>query len=200
MKKYFYVALMALASAAMFVTCEGNKNTPDGDSAQKGEWITSASQIDPATLDNQQKYCWWLDMWCDGTVIGREYTWATESEVGAMIKTMLEIDLKTFGKQTKKFMYGKSNANDPDACAAEVWEGAVCWEETISYGGQSETNYGWMPEANMKERHDYFEDKGLTHTYKRADAKDFDSCDKLNPGSDDDPEKPEKLGTALYRD
>ena len=192
MKKSFYVALMALASAAMFVTCEGNKNTPDRDSAQKGEWITSASQIDPATLDNQQKYCWWLDMWCDGTVIGREYTWATESEVGAMIKTMLEIDLKTFGKQTKKFMYGKSNANDPDACAAEVWEGAVCWEETISYGGQSETNYGWMPEANMKERHDYFEAKGLTHTYKRADAKDFDSCDKLNPGSDDDPEKPEK--------
>ena len=48
-----------------------------------------------------------------------------------------------------------------------------------------------MPEANMKERHDYYESKGLTHTYKRADAEDYDSCDKLNPGKDDDPEKPQ---------
>ena len=48
-----------------------------------------------------------------------------------------------------------------------------------------------MPEANMKERHDYYESKGLTHTYKRADAEDYDSCDKLNPSKDDDPEKPQ---------
>ncbi|MBR2166988.1 MAG: hypothetical protein IJ920_01430, partial [Paludibacteraceae bacterium] len=86
------------------------------------------------------------------------------------------------------------DANDEDACHAQVWEGAVCWEETVSYNGsQSETNFGWMPEANMKERHDYYESKGLTHTYKHADAADQDACEKLNPQDNpDDPQNPDK--------
>jgi hypothetical protein len=102
------------------------------------------------------------------------------------------MDYQVFGYQTKEVKWFEADANDEDACHAQVWEGAVCWEETVSYNGsQSETNFGWMPEANMKERHDYYESKGLTHTYKRADAEDYDSCDKLNPGKDDDPEKPQ---------
>ncbi len=189
MKKYFYVALVALVSAVLLVSCEpANKDDLKGE----GEWITSSAQIDLTLLDNEHPQCWYIDMWCDGTTIGREYQWATEAEIGAAVKLMLEMDLKVNGKQTKKIMYCKSDAQDKESCESQVWEGAVCWEETISYNGeQSQTNYGWMPETNMKERHDYYESKGLTHTYKRADAEDYDSCDKLNPGKDDDPEKPQ---------
>lgn len=104
------------------------------------------------------------------------------------------MDYQVYGYQTKKVKWFEADANDEDACHAQVWEGAVCWEETVSYNGsQSETNFGWMPKANMKERHDYYESKGLTHTYKYADAADQDACEKLNQQDNpDDPQNPDE--------
>lgn len=180
MKKYFYLALVCLASVVTFTACnkKGNNN-PDKDG---GSWYTSASQIDVTAFDDKDSKCWAIDIWCDGTTIGRQYEWGSEASVAASAKLILTMDYQVFGYQTKKVKWFEADANDEDACHAQVWEGAVCWEETISYNGsQSETNFGWMPEANMKERHDYYESKGLTHTYKYADAADQDACEKLNP-------------------
>ena len=189
MKKYLYLALVCLASVVTFTACnEKGNNNPD----KEGSWYTSASQIDVTAFDDKDSKCWAIDIWCDGTTIGRQYEWGSEASVAAAAKLILTMDYQVYGYQTKKVKWFEADANDEDACHAQVWAGAVCWEETISYNGsQSETNFGWMPEANMKERHDYYESKGLTHTYKRADAEDYDSCDKLNPGKDDDPEKPQ---------
>ena len=190
MKKYFYLALVCLASVVTFTACnEKGNNNPDKD----GSWYTSASQIDVTAFDDKDSKCWAIDIWCDGTTIGRQYEWGSEASVAAAAKLILTMDYQVFGYQTKKVKWFEADANDEDACHAQVWEGAVCWEETISYNGsQSETNFGWMPEANMKERHDHYESKGLTHTYKHADAADQDACEKLNPEEDpEDPQDPE---------
>ena len=191
MKKYFYLALVCLASVVTFTACnEKGNNNPDKD----GSWYTSASQIDVTAFDDKDSKCWAIDIWCDGTTIGRQYEWGSEASVAAAAKLILTMDYQVFGYQTKKVKWFEADANDEDACHAQVWEGAVCWEETVSYNGsQSETNFGWMPEANMKERHDYFESKGLTHTYKHADAADQDACEKLNPQDNpDDPQNPDE--------
>ena len=191
MKKYLYLALVCLASVVTFTACnEKGNNNPDKD----GSWYTSASQIDVTAFDDKDSKCWAIDIWCDGTTIGRQYEWGSEASVAATAKLILTMDYQVFGYQTKKVKWFEADANDEDACHAQVWEGAVCWEETISYNGsQSETNFGWMPEANMKERHDYYESKGLTHTYKHADAADQDACEKLNPQDNpDDPQNPDE--------
>lgn len=191
MKKYFYLALVCLASVVTFTACnEKGNNNPDKD----GSWYTSASQIDVTAFDDKDSKCWAIDMWCDGTTIGRQYEWGSEASVAAAAKLILTMDYQVYGYQTKKVKWFEADANDEDACHAQVWEGAVCWEETVSYNSsQSETNYGWMPEANMKERHDYYESKGLTHTYKHADAADQDACEKLNPQDNpDDPQNPDE--------
>ena len=192
MKKYLYLALVCLASVVTFTACnkKGNNN-PDKDG---GSWYTSASQIDVTAFDDKDSKCWAIDIWCDGTTIGRQYEWGSEASVAAAAKLILTMDYQVFGYQTKKVKWFEADANDEDACHAQVWEGAVCWEETISYNGsQSETNFGWMPEANMKERHDHYESKGLTHTYKHADAADQDACEKLNPQDNpDDPRNPDE--------
>jgi hypothetical protein len=191
MKKYLYLALVCLASVVTFTACnEKGNNNPDKD----GSWYTSASQIDVTAFDDKDSKCWAIDMWCDGTTIGRQYEWGSEASVAAAAKLILTMDYQVYGYQTKKVKWFEADANDEDACHAQVWEGAVCWEETVSYNGsQSETNFGWMPEANMKERHDYYESKGLTHTYKHADAADQDACEKLTPQNNpDDPKNPDE--------
>lgn len=191
MKKYFYLALVCLASVVTFTACnEKENNNLDKD----GSWYTSASQIDVTAFDDKDSKCWAIDIWCDGTTIGRQYEWGSEASVAAAAKLILTMDYQVYGYQTKKVKWFEADANDEDACHAQVWEGAVCWEETISYNGsQSETNFGWMPEANMKERHDYYESKGLTHTYKHANAADQDACEKLNQQDNpDDPQNPDE--------
>lgn len=187
MKKYFYLALVCLTSVTLFTACDKKNNDPEKD----GQWYTSASQIDVTAFDDKDSKCWAIDMWCDGTTIGRQYEWATESEIAFLAKMILTIDYQVSGYQTKKVKWFEADANDEDACHDMIWEGARCWEETMSAGGQSETGYGWMPEENMQERHEYMESKGLTHTYKPADADDQDACEKLNPEDPEDPENPE---------
>ena len=200
MKKYLYLALVCLASVVTFTACNEEENiNPDNEEEninpdKDGSWYTSASQIDVTAFDDKDSKCWAIDIWCDGTTIGRQYEWGSEASVAAAAKSILTMDYQVYGYQTKKVKWFEADANDEDACHAQVWEGAVCWEETVSYNGsQSETNFGWMPEANMKERHDYYESKGLTHTYKLADAADQDACEKLNQQDNpDDPQNPDE--------
>ena len=202
MKKYLYLVLVAAMCGVVLTSCNEKKNNPNG--SKKGEWITSASEIDPSVLDDKDKKCWQIDLWCDGTTIGRTYEWATEAEVALFAKTMLTMDEAHFGYQTKKVKYELSSPTDEASCTSQTWAGAECWEETVSANGQSETNYGWMPEANMKERHDYYESKGVTHTYKRADANDQDACEALN-GEDpvdpnpNDPKDYTKYDSTTYK-
>ena len=179
--KRFYAALLCMAGVLFFNAYNQNKPTgPTDQSAEPGEWITSADQVDLTVLDDETSKCWAIDIWCDGTTISRQYEWCTEQQVGLIVKTLLSLDMQVSGVQTKKMMYTEADANDEDACDNMVWEGAECWEETLSAGVQSETTYGWMPEKNMKERHDYYQSKGINHSYKRADAADEDACDALN--------------------
>ena len=186
MKKLFF-AFLCLVSLTMFTACEGGKNDPEKD----GKWYTAASQINLSDFDNEDKKCWAIDIWCDGTTLGREFAWLTEAEVASAAKLILTLDYQVFGYNTKKVKWFEADANDEDACDAMVWEGARCWEETITApNGESETEYGWMPEENMKERHDHYVERGLQHEYKPADANDPDACDALNPEEPTDPENP----------
>ncbi len=193
MKKILFSALMLTAGMMMFISCSGT--TPNGNTTRQGEWINDPTKIDPSLFDDKNKQCWQVDMWCDGTTIGREYMWASEAFVVSMIKTMIEADIKVNGAAHKKFYYEKSNPTDEDACTAQEWVGAECWEETIYYTDstgveQSETEYCWWPEQNMKERHAYYKEKGLQKLeYKHADPKDKEACLALNP-SDDTPVDP----------
>ena len=184
MKKHFYLATL-LAVAVMFMACNNDEPSDNGGSttkAKQGEWITSASQVDLSLFDDQETKCWQIDTWCDGTTIGVQYEWTTEAAVALTAKNILAIDYQHFQRQTKKVLFKESDPTDEMSCTSQTWPNAECWEETISYnGGQSETNYGWMPEANMLERHDYYASKGLTHTFVRANAADPSACEALNP-------------------
>jgi hypothetical protein len=203
--KRFYVALLCIAGVVFFNACNQNKPTgPTDQPADSGDWITSADQIDLSKKDDKNYKCWAIDLWCDGTTIGRQYEWGTEAQVGAIAKMLLVMDAQFAGEQTKKVKYTEAEANDADACHKKVWEGAECWEETMSAGGQSETSYGWMPEQNMKERHEYYQSKGVTHSYKRAAAADEEACDALNGednpgGNPDQPKDYSKFDNTTYK-
>ena len=128
--KYFYLALVCLASVVTFTACDEEENiNPDKD----GSWYTSASQIDVTAFDDKDSKCWAIDIWCDGTTIGRQYEWGSEASVAAAAKLILTMDYQVYDYQTKKVKWFEADANDEDACHAQVWEGAVCWEETVSY-------------------------------------------------------------------
>ena len=43
------------------------------------------------------------------------------------------MDYQVYGYQTKKVKWFEADANDEDACHAQVWAGAVCWEETVGH-------------------------------------------------------------------
>ena len=167
MKKYFYVALVALASATMFVSCEqkgksgGNDEPTDGKTYAGDTWITSPEQFDITLVNDSTNSCWEWHVWCDGTTLSVEPFWGTEAQLLWMIDQSMQAELKVFGEYHKKYRYYLVEENTEEACMARQWEGAECWLETITWidslGGQhTSQEYGWMPEANMKERHDYY--------------------------------------------
>lgn len=213
MKKYFYVALVALASATMFVACEPkNQSTNQNQSTNNTEptagttyagdtWITSPEQFDIRLVNDSTYSCWEWHVWCDGTTLSVEPFWGTEAQLLWMIDQSMQAEKKKLGEYHKKYRYYLVEENTEEACMEREWEGAECWLETITWidslGGQhTSQEYGWMPEANMKERHDYYmaklEQIGVAnHEYERVtDKTDKDACWAMNP-SDDDPEKPQ---------
>ena len=198
MKKYFYVALVALASATMFVSCEqkgksgGNDEPTNGTTYAGDTWITSPEQFDMTLVDDSTYSCWEWHVWCDGTTLSVEPFWGTEAQLLWMIDQSMQAELKVFGEYHKKYRYYLVEENTEEACMARQWEGAECWLETITWidslGGQhTSQEYGWMPEANMKERHDYYMEKleqiGVAnHEYERVtDKTDRDACWAMNP-------------------
>lgn len=192
MKKYFYLALVCLASATMFTACnEKGKNNPDDGKTVEGEWITSPDQLKNLTFNDSINDCYQWDVWCDGTTISREYLWTTEATLVWMIQQIMADDLKKFGEYHRRHMYTKVEEPTEASCTSRQWEGAECWLETITYRNQAgeqvnEQQYCWMPEANMKERHAYYKANletigAINHEYERANANDKDACLEMNP-------------------
>ncbi len=198
MKKYFHVALLALVSATMFVACGPKNKSTDDEEPTEGKtyagdtWITSPDQFDPSLVNDSVKSCWEWHVWCDGTTIGVVPFWGTEAQLLWMIDQSMKAELKVFGEYHKKYRYYLVEENTETACLARQWEGAECWLETITYPDkngvkQTSEEYCWLPEKNIKERHDYYlahlEQLGVvSHTYERVtDKKDRDACIALNP-------------------
>ena len=207
--KKVYLALMCLAVVAMFTACDGKKtNEPENENQEEklkpsdleGKWITNPDMLKGYAFDTV-KNCYQFDVWCDGTTIGREYMWTTESAIIMMIKMSQEAELKTFGEYHKKYMYKKVDEPTEEACNAREWEGAECWIETVTYKNSKgeevkEVQYCWWPEQNMKERHDYYMEKleqigVFNHEYEKSSITDKDACLDMNPkdegGSGDNP-------------
>lgn len=188
MKKYFYVALVALASATMFVACDPNK--PSSDSKQ-GEWLTTPDQIANYNPTDTTSHCYQVDLWCDGTTIGREYMWAPESAVLLMIKMSMDADYKAHGQYTKKYQYVEVTEPTEESCNSRVWEGAKCWLITYTMpspegGTVTDQEYFWAPEENARERWEYYKahlsEVGLVdYAYEATDINDEDACYAMNP-------------------
>ena len=189
MMKKISLALMCIATLAMFTACENN-NQNNGKSPE-GQWITSPEQLEGYVPNDSINDCYQFDVWCDGTTIGREYMWTNEALVIFMIKQMQAAELKAYGEYRKKYKYEKVEEPTEEACTSRQWEGAECWLETITYpnsNGETVSNqeYLWMPEANVIERHNYYmarlEQIGVfNHEYERAPFDDKDACLANNP-------------------
>ena len=158
------LALMCAASMVLFSACDksnGNGGEGGSGSALQGKWITSQQQLADFPGDSKNNECWEYKVFCDGTVIGTEYIWNTEALIQYMIKQSMDGEIKAYGEVRKKYMYTKVEEPTEAACESRVWEGAVCLLETISWTDslghqQSQSEYCWIPEKNMQERHDYY--------------------------------------------
>ena len=123
MKKYLYVALVALASATLFVACEGNKNKPSGNTYAGDKWLTAPEQFDMSIVDSKTNSCWEWHVWCDGTTIGVEPFWGTEAQLLWLIDQSMKAELKVFGEYHKKYRYYLVEEKTEEACMARQWEG-----------------------------------------------------------------------------
>ena len=180
MKHWKILCALMCVGALVLGACTGRNGAST--KTHEGEELVNPSQLnDIAELNDSIQCCWELSMWCDGTVIGKEWTWTTEAVLAYMVKQSMYMDSTVYGRYTKKYWYNKTKDATENACDNNVWAGCVCWEETVSAGGYSETTYNWLPEANMEERHAYIESKGATHTYKRVDAATEEACWAMNP-------------------
>ena len=194
------LALMCAASMVLFSACDksnGNGGEGGSGSALQGKWITSQQQLADFPGDSKNNECWEYKVFCDGTVIGTEYIWNTEALIQYMIKQSMDGEIKAYGEVRKKYMYTKVEEPTEAACESRVWEGAVCLLETISWTDslghqQSQSEYCWIPEKNMQERHDYYmsvmkpaeEARGkinFKHEWARTEFTDRDACWANNP-------------------
>lgn len=194
MKKLLF-ALMCVASVTMFMACNNNNN-PNNGGKMEGQWISTPDQIKDYAPNDTVSNCYQLDFWCDGTTIGRDYLWTTESAIILMINMSMQADYNVHGKYTKKYNYTKVEEHTEEACSSRQWEGAVCWLITYTFkpkdGEQySSQEYFWAPEKNAKERWEYyqshFEEMGggiCGYEYERANIDDMDACYAMNPEED----------------
>lgn len=213
MKKVF-LALMCVG--ALLMTACDPKNKPTNGTTYAGDkWITAPEQFDMSLVDDKTNSCWEWHVWCDGTTLSVEPFWGTEAQLLWMIDQSMQAELKVFGEYHKKYRYYLVEENTEEACMEREWEGAECWLETITWidslGGQhTSQEYGWMPEANMKERHDYYmaklEQIGVAnHTYERVtDKTDKDACWAMNPEdttivTPPDPKDYDKFDNTTYK-
>lgn len=177
MKKNFLIALVCIASAALFFACKEN-----------GGGGTDPSKIDPSTLDNTVKKCWEISYTVgSSTEVG--YLWATEQECVATI----QMESKMVGG-VGKWTYKQNSAKDEASCDAQnpEEEGTACWQITVTNGFQSMVWYIWDTEDGAQRAIQTYEKTGWRGTYKKADAADKAACDKLeeNPQNPDQPTDP----------
>ena len=165
MKKYLYLAIVALMGAMMMVGCKP-KNTPSG-----------TDPVDPSTLDNKTVKCWEYTL----TESGKSatlYFWGTERSLVTFIEGEVE-KAKNEGF-IWTYTYKASKETDLDACMERNNEGADCWKVTVTKGGSSKTEY-LFTSYECAEIYAKAE-AGSTGSYKieKAEPKDPDSCDALN--------------------
>lgn len=175
MKRNFFIALMCVLSAGLFIACKGNGVTGG----------TDPEGIDPSTLDNKVKKCWEIT-YTVGSATEVGYLWATEQECVATIQT----ESKMVGG-TGKWTYKQNAAKDEASCDAQnpEKEGTACWQITVTNGFQSMVWYIWDTEDGAQRAIQAYEKTGWRGTYKKADADDKDACEKLeeNPQNPDQP-------------
>lgn len=192
MKKIF-LALMCAVCALSFSACGGNG--PDGGRSNTKKWLHNPSEIDESIVDDQTIACWTFQVWCDGTVIGKEWVWSTEAALIYMMKTAWQAEIAKLGEPRKRFYYEKTEDLNETACEDHVWEGAACWKETITYKDKetglesTSEEYLWMPEENVQQRHAYYREKStetnvLACSYNATSFDDKDGCLAQNPNDD----------------
>ena len=160
MKKYFYLALIAIACGAMFTACDKTKGNVDGpdnpDDSSKGACY-KITQGDPG-----QTYTY--------------YTWMEDA-----VQEKLQLSKQIAEEQGMVFEYEKAAANDEDACLAlnNPGGGQTGGDETFAcykITNGSTTQYLWTSEnilKNLYGSNDFV-------VWEKAAANDEDACTALN--------------------
>ena len=177
MKKYLYLALVAIACGAMIVAC-GTRNNPD-DPGQGGK----TGGGDPSTLDNTVQKCWQVTYTSNGQS-ATMYSWCTEAILVAACNE--EVAYAKLEGETWTYTYKEADANDEASCLAlnddKPGQGGnggddetfYCWKVTQKItGNQTVTYYSWLTEATVEEQKKIY---GENITFEKADADDKDSC------------------------
>ena len=167
MKKYFYLALMCLASVAMFTACK-NGNVVNG---------TTVNDIDLSTLDKKTEKCWEISA-SHGTYSETLFEWGTEYDIVLILK-----ESQKLAGSMATYSYKANSAKDEETCNAQNpdYEQHACYEVTINMGaGATMTSYMWDTESGISEFSKIYKSQGWTVTFKKADAKDEASCEALN--------------------
>lgn len=188
MKKYLYLSIVALMSAAMMFGCKG-KNNP-----------SSTDPVDPSTLDNKTVKCWEYTL-TESDKSATLYFWGTEQG----LVTFIEGEVAEAKRQgfVWTYTYKASKESDLDACMERNNEGADCWKVTITKGGSSKTEYLFTSYECAEIYAKAEAGKSGSYSIEKADAKDPDSCDALNGpsgggGTTDDNDKHCWHATSSY--
>ena len=166
MKKYLYLALLAIACGALFTACEPNTPSNGGQ-----------NNTDYSTLDSITVKCWEYTLVENGKT-ATLYAWCTEK----MLVMNIEKEVAEAKKQgsTWTYTYKPSDITDMDACIEKNNEGADCWKITVTKDGKSTTIYMFTTE-DCAELYAQTE-AGSTGKYEleKAEPTDPDACEELN--------------------
>lgn len=159
MKKLFY-AFVCILAVTLFAACGG----------------TDPSKLNLDDLDNTTAKCWKTTVTYGGAT-EEGYLWGTERFIVGVLQ---EAEKLSSVKYTWK--YSEASAKDEESCERlnPDYEEHYCWKVS-AYGGMY-VSYMWDSEEGIKEYAAL-----IDATYEKADAKDEDSCEKLN---DEDPIDP----------
>jgi len=198
MKKVF-LALMC-AAAVVLAGCS-NASSP----IKGGTTGSSLTQEQVAKMDNKTEKCWHVAETI--TVSGYSatynyYEWGTEMEIAAMVLAEYQAAKKS-GVGKYENAYEESSAKTQQECeklddAAQKENSEIdgddadadaeCWQVYTTYAGQTVTlAYLWTSEEGVKDYVDAMNKAqgSSIYSYKKADAKDENSCSALINGGDE---------------
>ncbi len=110
-KKYFVMALMAIACSAMFVACGDKKSEPSTDPVNSGTNGTNGTNGENQGGDSEAK-CWEVTQTSPGGATNTVYVWTTYQ---MLINLYPAVD-KSNGMQNT---YKEADANDQESCQAK---------------------------------------------------------------------------------